>query len=67
MTEPRHETLKVIIKRLRDINFHCTMLGIGPVSQVVVHETFEVCRQHSCPTIFIASRNQVDLDEFGGG
>ena len=67
MTETRHETLKAIIKRLKGFNYHCTMLGIGPVSQVVVHETFEACKQHSCPAIFIASRNQVDLDEFGGG
>ena len=67
MIESQHKTLKAIIRRLKEKNYHCTMLGIGPVSQVVVHETFEACKQHSCPAIFIASRNQVDLDELGGG
>jgi D-tagatose-1,6-bisphosphate aldolase subunit GatZ/KbaZ len=44
-----------------------TFLGVGPVSETVVKATIECSAKNRCPAIFIASRNQVDKNEFGGG
>jgi len=60
-------SLKEVISRLKDANYRCTFLGVGPVSETVVTATFEACGRHSCPPIFIASRNQVDLESLGHG
>jgi len=55
------------VAKLRDAGRKCTLLGVGPVSEVVVKATFQACKQHNCPAIFIASRNQVDLRSLGHG
>ena len=43
------------------------MLGIGPVSENVIRAAFRSAARHKYPPMFIASRNQIDADEFGGG
>jgi len=44
-----------------------TLLGIGPVSENTVRAALEAGREGDFPVIFIASRNQVDRSELGGG
>jgi tagatose-1,6-bisphosphate aldolase non-catalytic subunit AgaZ/GatZ len=44
-----------------------TLLGIGPMSSLVVRAALEAGRDADCPVMLIASRNQVDLAAFGGG
>lgn len=44
-----------------------TLLGIGPVTATVLQATLELARDQQFPPIFIASRNQIDIKEFGGG
>ena len=44
-----------------------TLIGIGPMSPNLLQATFELARDCDFPPMFIASRNQVDLDELGGG
>lgn len=44
-----------------------TMIGIGPMSKNLLQASFELARDYDFPLMFIASRNQVDADELGGG
>ena len=44
-----------------------TLIGIGPMSSNLLQATFELARDFDFPPMFIASRNQVDSDEFGAG
>lgn len=44
-----------------------TLLGIGPMSKNCVQATLELSKEYDFPVMFIASRNQVDMDELGGG
>lgn len=44
-----------------------TLLGIGPMSSAVIRAAFELAREKDFPLMFIASRNQVDAVELGGG
>lgn len=44
-----------------------TLLGIGPMSKRIVRISLELAQRRRFPLMFIASRNQVDLREFGGG
>jgi tagatose-1,6-bisphosphate aldolase non-catalytic subunit AgaZ/GatZ len=44
-----------------------TLLGIGPMSPRLLRASFELARDKDFPLLFIASRNQVDADELGGG
>lgn len=44
-----------------------TLLGIGPVTATVLQATLELARDQQFPPMFIASRNQIDNKEFGGG
>ena len=53
--------------KLQDKGEYATMLGIGPMSSNLIRATFELARDHDFPVMYIASRNQVDLDELGGG
>jgi tagatose-1,6-bisphosphate aldolase non-catalytic subunit AgaZ/GatZ len=44
-----------------------TILGIGPMSKNCLQATLELSNDQDFPVMFIASRNQVDADELGGG
>jgi len=44
-----------------------TMLGIGPMSKPLLKATLELAKEKDFPIMLIASRNQVDSDEFGHG
>lgn len=46
---------------------HCTLLGVGPMSLNCVDATIELANEHETPIMMIASRRQIDSEEFGGG
>ena len=44
-----------------------TTLGIGPMSKPLIKAVLELAQEKDFPIMLIASRNQVDSDEFGHG
>ena len=44
-----------------------SMLGIGPMSKNLIKASMLLAKEKDFPLMFIASRNQVDADELGGG
>lgn len=46
---------------------YCTLLGIGPMSTLVIEASMELASEKRFPVLFIASRNQIDCHHFGGG
>ena len=62
--------IKTVVEKLLDLQKDgqsATLLGIGPMSKNCVQATLELSKEDDYPVMFIASRNQVDLDELGGG
>lgn len=55
------------LAKARENGGYSTLLGIGPMSPMLLQATLELSDEQDFPIMFIASRNQVDLDEFGGG
>jgi tagatose-1,6-bisphosphate aldolase non-catalytic subunit AgaZ/GatZ len=55
--------------RLRNFQsrYRCTLLGVGPMSFNCVNATIELANDHEVPIMLIASRRQIDSEEFGGG
>ena len=45
----------------------CTFLGVGPMSVNCVDSVIEIVNEHNVPIILIASRRQVDSEQFKGG
>jgi D-tagatose-1,6-bisphosphate aldolase subunit GatZ/KbaZ len=60
-------TVAGLLQRMRQLRVRATLLGVGPVSELTVRATFELAREKDFPPVFIASRNQVDGVQFGGG
>ncbi|MCL7745540.1 class II D-tagatose-bisphosphate aldolase non-catalytic subunit [Halalkalibacter alkaliphilus] len=52
---------------LQDQGEYVTALGIGPMSSSLLQASFELAKEKDFPLMFIASRNQVDSMELGGG
>ena len=46
---------------------NCTLLGVGPMSKNCVDATIELADQYKDPLMLIASRRQVDSEQFAGG
>ena len=62
--------IKTVVEGLLDLQKtgeSATILGIGPMSKNCVQATLELSKEDDYPVMFIASRNQVDADELGGG
>ena len=62
--------IKTVVEGLLDLQAtgkSATLLGIGPMSKNCVRATLELSKDDDYPVMFIASRNQVDADELGGG
>ncbi|MDB3085922.1 sugar-phosphate kinase [Clostridioides difficile] len=62
--------IKTVVQRLLDLQEggkSATLLGIGPMSPNLLQASFELAKDNDFPLMFIASRNQVDADELGGG
>jgi len=60
------DTVKSLLRLQKDGD-SATLLGIGPMSENSVQASLELSKEENFPVMFIASRNQVDKDEFGGG
>ena len=45
----------------------CTLLGVGPMSLNCVDAAIELANEYEAPLLLIASRRQIDSEEFGGG
>lgn len=45
----------------------CTLLGVGPMSKLCVDAAIELSNENRIPLLMIASRRQIDSEEFGGG
>ncbi len=56
-----------VLRKLEKENIKTTLLGIGPMSRRVVQAALELGAEKDFPVMLIASRNQVDLPEYGGG
>lgn len=54
-------------KILKEQGEQFTTLGIGPMSKPLIKATLELAQEKDFPIMLIASRNQVDSDEFGHG
>lgn len=63
---PISKVVKGLLK-LHDEGHNSCILGIGPMSTNCVQAALELSKEDDYPVMFIASRNQVDLDELGGG
>ena len=62
--------IKSVVKGLLELKKtgdSATLLGIGPMSSNLLRASFELGRDYDLPLMYIASRNQVDADELGGG
>ena len=59
---------EALLKKLADRSqTRCTLLGVGAVSKNCVDVAIEVANSHKLPLMIIASRRQIDSDDFGGG
>ncbi len=61
------KSLRDVVTILQEKNIETTLLGIGPMSEIVIKATLELARDMRFPVMFIASRNQIDSNELGGG
>ncbi len=61
-----HQMQKALLKAREKYGFS-TLLGVGPMSPMLLRASLELSDEQDFPILFIASRNQVDLDKFGGG
>jgi tagatose-1,6-bisphosphate aldolase non-catalytic subunit AgaZ/GatZ len=52
---------------INNSNEKVTLLGIGPMSKTLIKAVFLLAKNKDFPIMFIASRNQVDATELGGG
>lgn len=66
MNTPINSTVKALLE-LQEEGKSATLLGIGPMSGNLLQASIELARDYDFPLMFIASRNQVDMDELGGG
>ena len=57
-----HQRLQSFLQKRR-----CTLLGVGPMSINCVDAAIELANEHEVPILLIASRRQIDSEEFGGG
>ena len=48
-------------------NRNCTLLGVGPMSKNCIDATIELANEYCTPLMLIASRRQIDSEQFGGG
>jgi D-tagatose-1,6-bisphosphate aldolase subunit GatZ/KbaZ len=61
------KSLRDVVTILQKKNVNTTLLGIGPMSEIVIKATLELAKDMEFPIMFIASRNQIDSIELGGG
>lgn len=54
------------LKRFMDSR-RCTLLGVGPMSKNCVDAAIELSNDYEIPLMMIASRRQIDAEDYGGG
>ena len=53
---------------IKQIKGKCaTLLGVGPMSLNCVDSVIEISNHERIPLMLIASRRQIDSEDFGGG
>jgi hypothetical protein len=57
-----HQRINTFLNKKR-----CTLLGVGPMSLNCVDAAIELANEYEAPLLLIASRRQIDSEEFGGG
>ena len=59
----------MIQQRLKNYrkNRNCTLLGVGPMSKNCIDAAIELAKEYCTPLMLIASRRQIDSEQFGGG
>lgn len=57
-----YQRLESFLKKRR-----CTLLGVGPISINCVDAAIELANENDVPMFLIASRRQIDSEQFGGG
>ena len=62
MDDMMHQRLNTFLNKKR-----CTLLGVGPMSLNCVDAAIELANEFEAPLLLIASRRQIDAEEFGGG
>jgi len=60
------EMMKAVTK-LESDGIRVTQMGIGPMSEPVIKAALQLAKEKDFPVMFIASRNQIDAQEFGRG
>lgn len=60
-------TVKQTVDYIMNSKEKHTLLGIGPMSENFLRASLEISKEKDFPVMYIASRNQVDADKFGGG
>lgn len=60
-------TMQKALRKAREKGGFSTLLGVGPMSPMLLQASLELSDEQDFPILFIASRNQVDKDEFGSG
>lgn len=62
-------SLSQVVKRSLELEGRdkASMLGIGPMSKTLIKASLLLAKEKDFPLMFIASRNQVDSKELGGG
>lgn len=65
----RKMTLNEVVKQMLGLEGEerASLLGIGPMSPTLIKASMLLAKEKDFPLMFIASRNQVDADELGGG
>ena len=58
--------IEAMLKRVL-YNRRSTLLGVGPMSLNCVDATIELANHYEVPILMIASRRQIDAEQFGGG
>ena len=52
---------------LKSLKKKCTLLGVGPMSKNCVDVAIDISNKYDIPLFLIASRRQIDADQFNGG
>ena len=55
------------LNKLLSMTKKSTLLGVGPMSKNCVDAAINITNQYKSPIILIASRRQIECEEFGGG
>ena len=60
-------TIKKVIDTIFSLQEKVTLLGIGPMSPLIIESSVELASELDFPLFFIASRNQIESSALGGG